>query len=130
MKFDNIIATLLLGVVSITSLMPSLVLFSLPSRGNYRLEFVIILAMLAAYLVIAIPVGYILGRMVEKDYHNFRAAAVLMAATFIVGFAYFLIGRPRMPLERVFFEHIALTAATWLVVTPIAWAIWSGKASK
>ncbi|QGP93364.1 hypothetical protein MGLY_27720 [Neomoorella glycerini] len=85
--------------------------------------------MFVAYFVITMPAGLVLGNLVEKDYRNFRAVAVVAAATYIAGFAYFLIGRPKMPLGRVFIEHIAVIAVTWLIATPIARAIW-GRASK
>lgn len=127
-RSDTFFATAILGISSVVTFALAMVQFSVIPRGqDYRVEFLSLMGIMAAYFALALAPGYALAKLLQKTEHNFGAVWVTMATTYIAGLAYFLAGRPAMPLSRVFAEHLSVTALTWLVVVPACWLMYRDR---
>lgn len=127
-RSDTFFATALLGISGIATFAWAMIEFAERMPGlNYRVEFLAVTGIMAAYFVVALAPGYALAKLLQKTEHNFGAVWATMAATYLAGLAYFLVGRPEMPAWRVFAEYISVTALTWLVVVPGCWLVYRDR---
>lgn len=127
-RSDTFFATALLGISGISTFAWAMVQFAERMPGlDYRVEFLTVMGIMAAYFAMALAPGYALAKLLEKTEHNFGAVWATMAATYLAGLGYFLAGRPTMPVWRVFAEHISVIALAWLVVVPACWLVYRDR---